>query len=99
MPKPQLMIQEKVEVVEEKIAPSSELISTFSSIFQKHIKKVNEELNHAGELTRKLAAGEVDNIHTVMIAAEKARIALNFTLAMRDRIIRAYEETLAMGGR
>lgn len=98
MPKPQLMIQEKVKM-EEKIAPTRELVSSFSTIFQKHIKKVNEELQEAGELTRKLAAGEVDNIHTVMIAAEKARIALNFTLAMRDRIIRAYEETLAMGGR
>jgi len=98
MPKAQLMIQEKRESKEE-IAPSSELISSFSTLFQKHIKKVNGLLNESDELTRKLAAGEVNNIHTVMIAAEKARIALNFTIAMRDRIIRAYEDILAMGGR
>lgn len=98
MPKPELMFQEKVEM-KEKIAPSSELINTFSTVFQKHIKKVDGLLGEAGELTRKLAAGEIDNVHTVMIAAEKASIALNFTLTMRDKIIRAYEDTLAMGGR
>ncbi|MEW6096985.1 MAG: flagellar hook-basal body complex protein FliE [bacterium] len=101
MPTPQLMIQKKV-ATEEKIAPmspSSELISSFSTAFQKHIEKVNGLLDESSELTRKLASGEIENIHTVMIAAEKARIALNFTLALRDRIIRAYEDTLAMGGR
>ncbi len=96
MPKSQLMItkQEPNEVT-----PSSELINTFSTILQKHLKGVDESLSNANELTQQLATGEIDNIHSVMIAAQKASIALNFAIAMRDKIIRAYEDTLAMGGR
>ncbi|MEW6607992.1 MAG: flagellar hook-basal body complex protein FliE [bacterium] len=99
MPKSELMFQTRIEKKKEDVSPSNELINSFSTVFQKHINEVNGLLGESGELTRKLAAGEIDDVHTVMIAAEKARIALNFTLTMRDRIIRAYEDTLAMGGR
>lgn len=99
MPRPQLMMVSKGVKPKEEIAPSTQLINAFSTSLQKHLKEVNDLSVETDNLTRQLAAGEIDNIHTVMIAAEKARMALNFTLAMRDRIIRAYEDTLAMGGR
>lgn len=97
MPKSQLMnVKQETEKVN---SPSTELVDTFSNIFQKHLQEVNDSVNNAGKLTQALATGETDNIHSVMIAAQEANIALNFTLALRDKIIRAYEDTLAMGGR
>lgn len=99
MPKSQLMMVSKGVKPKEEIASTTQLIDAFSTSLQKHLKEVNDLSINTDNLTRQLAAGEIDNIHTVMIAAEKAKIALNFTIAMRDRIIRAYEDTLAMGGR
>jgi len=34
------------------------------------------------------------DIHTVMIAAQKAEISLNFTKAVRDEAIRAYRDLM-----
>lgn len=100
MPKSQLMIRKvEIEPKKEEVSPCNELINAFSTSLQKHLNKVNDSLSESDKLTRMLAAGEIENVHTVMIAAEKANIAMNFTMAMRDRIIRAYEDTLAMGGR
>lgn len=99
MPKSQFIIK-KTEPKEDIVSGGAgELINAFSTALEKHLTKVNDSLSESGKLTRMLAAGEIENVHTVMIAAEKASIAMNFTMAMRDKIIRAYEETLAMGGR
>ncbi|MDI6734809.1 MAG: flagellar hook-basal body complex protein FliE [bacterium] len=96
MPKSQLI---GVKQEPEKVSSSNELVNGFSAILEGHLEEVNDSVNNAGKLTRQLATGEIDNIHSVMIAAQEANIALNFTLALRDKIIRAYEDTLAMGGR
>ncbi len=97
MPKSQFMITK--EEPKEEIASSKQLVDSFSTALQKQLKNVNDLLGEADKLTQMLATGEIENIHSVMIAAEKASIALNFTMTMRDKIIRAYEDTLAMGGR
>ena len=36
------------------------------------------------------ALGESDNTHDLMIAEQKANIALSYTVAVRDRVIEAY---------
>ncbi|MBU1754455.1 flagellar hook-basal body complex protein FliE, partial [bacterium] len=33
------------------------------------------------------------------IAAEKAEVAINLTMNIRDKVIRAYDEIMAMGSR
>jgi len=67
-------------------------IGEFGDILNKQISKVNEIQLTSDELTQKLAVtpNEV-NIHDVMIAAEKAQLALNFTRTIRDKLITAYQ--------
>jgi len=43
-----------------------------------------------------LATGRVDNLHNVMVDLEKADIALQFTLQVRNRIMEAYQEIMRM---
>jgi flagellar hook-basal body complex protein FliE len=39
-----------------------------------------------------LATGEVADLHNVMIASQKAEIALQFTVQVRNLLIQAYNE-------
>lgn len=42
------------------------------------------------------ALGETDNTHDLMIAERKAGIALQYTVAVRDRILEAYQQIMQM---
>lgn len=95
VPKSQLMFVPKKAI--EDLSPVEEMMSSFADIFERHLKKVDNHLKESEDLTNKLATGEVQDVHSVMIAAQKASIALNFTIALRDKMIAAYTEILAMG--
>lgn len=42
------------------------------------------------------ALGETDNTHDLMVAEQKANIALQYTVAIRDRVIDAYNTIMNM---
>lgn len=44
----------------------------------------------------KFLLGETDNAHDVMIAAQKAQIALQYTNAIRTNVIQAYQTIMQM---
>ena len=69
---------------------------SFGDIFQENINKVNNLNKEADQLAEKLALGEVDNIHEVTIAAEKARTAINLTSAIQSKVVQSYEEIMRM---
>ncbi|MFH1859649.1 MAG: flagellar hook-basal body complex protein FliE [bacterium] len=75
------------------------IMDSFSNILNQGLQKANTLENQSDTLTRMLVSGEVENIHDVMIAAQKAEIAINLTMNIRDKVIRAYDEIMAMGSR
>lgn len=75
------------------------IMDSFSNILNQGIQRANTLENQSDVLTRMLVSGEVENIHDVMIAAEKAEIAINLTMNIRDKVIRAYDEIMAMGSK
>jgi flagellar hook-basal body complex protein FliE len=42
------------------------------------------------------ALGETDNTHDLMIAEQKANVALQYTVAVRDRVLEAYQTIMQM---
>lgn len=42
------------------------------------------------------ALGETNNTHDLMIAEQKANIALQYTVAVRDRILESYQQIMQM---
>ncbi len=40
--------------------------------------------------------GETDNTHDLMIAEQKANVALQYTVAVRDRVLEAYQQIMQM---
>ncbi|HEY9059821.1 MAG TPA: flagellar hook-basal body complex protein FliE [Pseudobacteroides sp.] len=68
----------------------------FSEIFNNALNSVNELQAQSKELTNDLAAGRTDNIHEVLIAGEKADVALQLTIQIRNKILDAYTEIMRM---
>lgn len=71
-------------------------LATFQEFFADAVKKTNELEGAASEKQRQLLVGETDNIHDVMIAMEKASLSLNLTLAVRNKVLDAYQEVMRM---
>ena len=56
------------------------------------MNEISELERQSSYIAEEFAAGRTDNIHQVMIAAQKVDIALQFTMQIRNKILDAYNE-------
>lgn len=68
----------------------------FSSMLSDAIHQVNQTQKVSDTMTTKLVKGEDVDLHNVMISAQKASIALNATVEMRNKVVEAYQEIIRM---
>ncbi|NLW22276.1 MAG: flagellar hook-basal body complex protein FliE [Tissierellia bacterium] len=66
----------------------------FSQFLKDALNKVNELQLIISDYGRLLATGELDNLHDIAIAQEKANISLQLTLGIRNKIVEAYREIM-----
>ncbi|GGF11077.1 hypothetical protein GCM10010954_07110 [Halobacillus andaensis] len=70
------------------------------SQFADHLKTAVENVNNANkasdDLTKALANGEVDDLHEVMVASEKASITTQTSIEIRNKVVDAYKEIMRM---
>ncbi len=72
---------------------------SFKSIFSAavdNISTTNAYLSDAENEEIKWALGQTDNTHDLSIALQKASMALQYTVAIRDRAMTAYREITQM---
>ncbi len=69
---------------------------SFRDFLKNELNKVNDLIIQSDRLSEDFAAGKTDNIHQVLIAVEKADIALQLTLQIRNKILDAYNEIMRM---
>ena len=71
----------------------------FTAVFDAAKNMITEtndlQVNAHTELI-KFALGESDNPHDLMIAEQKAAIALQYTVAVRDRFVQSYQTIMNM---
>lgn len=70
--------------------------ASFQEFFADVVKKTNSLEQAADEQQKQLLLGNVDNLHDVTIAMEKADMAFQLTLAIRGKIIDAYTSVMQM---
>lgn len=68
----------------------------FGDMLAQAIEKVSQQELEAESLGLAMAAGQVADFHTVTIAAQKAELALDLTLAVRNKVLDAYQEIMRM---
>ncbi len=59
-----------------------------------NIKTTNSYLSDAENEEIKFALGETDNTHDLTIALQKASTALQYTVAIRDKLMESYREIM-----
>nr|WP_246056082.1 flagellar hook-basal body complex protein FliE [Alteribacter natronophilus] len=69
---------------------------SFSSWLNGAIGDVNQKQIDSQDMTAKLVRGENVDLHNVMITSQKAGIALQTTVEVRDKAIEAYQEMMRM---
>ncbi len=71
----------------------------FQSVLQSVMDMVNEAndlQNQSEEATMRFALGYATNTHDLKAIQEKADIALNYTITVRDKMLEAYKEIMNM---
>lgn len=69
---------------------------TFGKLFSEFVNSVNELHTDAGEAKKALLAGEPVELHQVMIQGEKAGIATDLLLEIRNRLVNGFNEIMRM---
>jgi flagellar hook-basal body complex protein FliE len=69
---------------------------TFADTLKDAIGSVNNLQQESDKAAQNLATGRTDNVADVMIATEKADIALRLMMQVRNKIIDAYQEVMKM---
>lgn len=77
-----------------KPADDSPAGKAFSQMLDQSIGKVNRLQNDADTAINDLTTGRRSDIHQTMIAVEKASIAFELMLQIRNKIITAYETVM-----
>ncbi|HHW45382.1 MAG TPA: flagellar hook-basal body complex protein FliE [Clostridiales bacterium] len=69
----------------------------FKTIFEDALNNVNESSQKWNEEVIKLATGETDNLHDVMIASTKYTMSVELLVQLRNKALEAYNEIMNMG--
>lgn len=65
----------------------------FGSMLMDAMKEVNQSQNDARQLQNSYLAGQSGvEVHDVMIAMERATVALQLTMQVRNKVLEAYQE-------
>jgi flagellar hook-basal body complex protein FliE len=81
----------------EQVAPQMEgSHKNFGEFLTDALGEVNSLQQNAAKASFDLAAGKLQDISQVTIAAEKATIAMQLTMQVRNKVIDAYQEVMRM---
>jgi len=59
-------------------------------------REVNRLQLDVDDVAEKVSTGQVEDFHTAMIAVQKASLALDLTLQVRNKAIESYQEIMRM---
>ncbi|HHW23178.1 MAG TPA: flagellar hook-basal body complex protein FliE [Clostridiaceae bacterium] len=68
----------------------------FKDLLIDALNNVNALEQESARMTEDFIAGRTDNIHSVLIAGEKASISLQFVMEVRNKVLEAYQEIMRM---
>ena len=72
------------------------VFSSFLDTAINNINTTNAYLSNAENEEIRFALGETENTHDLTLALQKASTALQYTVAVRDKLLEAYKEIMQM---
>lgn len=68
----------------------------FAQWIGREVETLNTQLVQAELGVQRMATGQVENLHDVMLQLEQARLALQVAAQVRSRVLEAYQEVMRM---
>src|SRR5215216_7667384 len=68
----------------------------FASWMAKELGSMNGKIVESDKLLQRLATGEVDNLHQVMLSLEEAKLSFQLLVQVRNKLLEAYQDILRM---
>jgi flagellar hook-basal body complex protein FliE len=68
----------------------------FQSVLEGTIQKLESIHNDASSAVQQFLTGENEELHTTVLAAQKAEIAFDLGLQVRNKVVQAYQEIMRM---
>ena len=68
----------------------------FQSMFEDAVNNVKQTDANVNSEVYKLATGQSDNLHDVVIASQKASLSVDLLVQLRDKVLDAYNEVMRM---
>lgn len=68
----------------------------FGQWLDQQVGELNQQLQSSDQLVRQLAAGEINNLHQVMMELEKAKLNFELVTQVRNKVLEAYREVIRM---
>lgn len=90
---------------EPSLAPSIQTVSSaagvtsapsFGSLVSNGLQQVSTQLQTSQADLQSLAAGNVDNLHQVMLRLEESRMSFQLMLQVRNRLLESYQDLMRM---
>ena len=81
------------------VAPATATSSSgagFQNVFEKAIAGVQDLRQTADQGIERFLAGEGEELHTVVMATQKAEMAFELFLQVRNKVVSAYQEIMRM---
>jgi flagellar hook-basal body complex protein FliE len=70
--------------------------ASFGDVLKDAISTVNELQKQSDHEIRKLMTGETQDLHTTLIAVQKADLSFQMMMQVRNKIVQAYQEIMRM---
>lgn len=70
--------------------------ASFQDVFKTAVREADKAVQETEEMDARLAAGQVDNLHTALIQAEQSAAAVEFTTQLASKAVAAYNQIMGM---
>ena len=68
----------------------------FDSVLKEAVREADQAIKDTQIMDMKLASGQVDNLHTALIQAEKTAAAVEFNTQITTKAVNAYNQIMGM---
>jgi flagellar hook-basal body complex protein FliE len=72
--------------------PVDKAVGNFADYMEQAVDDTNDLSMASKDITKKFLMGEVENVHDVMIASERAGLAMKTMMSLRKKIMEAYRD-------
>ena len=66
----------------------------FGSLLESAVQKVNQTQTDASQSIQKFLTGQGEELHNVALATQRAAVAFDLGLQVRNRVVAAYQEVM-----